>query len=326
MINAALLGLCLLGADGPNPSAGLPEGYELIDRIRAVVDDKVITDFELQRALAPLATAAYGIVDEKERAAWLVKRTQEVLTEQINTILLLEEARKLDLRIQPADTAYYLSGLKQENGWDDDQLLEQVRAQGFPSLSAYTEHVEKEMLRTQVLQLRLASRIRPSQDDLQRQFKRDYDDGKSMLQIHAQHILIKVPSIATPDQIRELAEKAERVRQMAVTEEKPFSDLAAEFGEDRTRDGDLGYFGRCEFDPEFEKAAFGLPAGQISPVIRTRFGYHVIRILDTRRVPLTDATAAKRCIRMNLETENRLAAYDGFVTELRLTHNVEVRQ
>ena len=310
----------------PGPTAGLPAGYTLLDRIRVTVDDKVITQFELERALRPVQNAAFGIVDEKERSEWLAQRTKDVLSEQINTILLLEEAKKLDLKPDADQVASYIASLKANNGWSDEEFTEAVKEQGFSSLSAYTEHAEKEMLRTQVLQLRLASRIRPSQDDVERQFIRESEDGKTRHQIHAQAILLKVPAIVTPDQLRDIAEQAERVRQLAIAGETPFAELAEKYGEDRNKDGDLGWFGRCELDPEFERSAFALPVGEVSEVIRNRFGFHIIRVMEERRVPLTNPRELRNCILMNLQVENRIAAYDSFMQELRLLHNVEERE
>jgi len=305
--------------------AGPPPGYAPLDRIRATVDDQVVTQFELDRALLPVLARQFDIADPEEREAWVKKKTAEALDEQVNTILLLSEAKKLDIRIEPATVAATIADLKEQNAWDDDAFAEAVKKQGFASISAYTEHLENELMRSQVLQIRLASRIRPSQDDLERMYKRETEDGTTKEEVHVQHVLIRVPSVTTPSELAELAERARQVRQLASSGERTMEDLAREFGQDTSPDGDLGWFGRCDFDPEFEKAAFGLEAGQISDVIRTRFGYHVIRLVERRRVPLDNPQLAKRCIRMNLELENRLAAYGAYMKELRLTHHVEVK-
>lgn len=304
-------------------SADPPPGYEPLDRIRATVNDQVVTEFELRRALQPVLARQVEIADPEERAAWVQKRTMEALDEQVNTILLLREAQKLDIRVDPATVAATVADLKEQNGWSDEDFEAAVKGQGFASVSAYIEHMEHEMMRSQVLQVRLAPRIRPTQDDVERIFKRETEDGTTHEQIHAQHVLIRVPSVVTPDALEELAARARKVQALAASGEQSMEDLAREYGQDETPDGDLGWFGRCEFDPEFEKAAFAIRDGDTSDVIRTRFGYHIIRVLERRRVPLENAQLAKRCIRMNLELENKLAAYAAFMKELRLIHHVE---
>ncbi len=319
MIIECVFALAALGPMGP------PPGFQPLDRIRATVDDQVVTDFELRRALYPILARQVEIEDPEERADWVAKKTRDALDEQVNTILLLQEARKLDIRVDAATIAATIGDLKEQNGWDDEAFAEAVKKQGFASVSAYTEHMEHELMRSQVLQVRLAPRIRPTQDDVERLYKRETQDGTTREQIHAQHVLIRVPSVITPDELAGLAERARTARNLILTAEKSFEEVAREYGQDETPDGDLGWFGRCEFDPEFEKAAFAVPEGQISEIVRTRFGYHVVRVIERRRVELDNPQLAKRCIRMNLELDNKLSAYSGFMKELRLVHHVEVK-
>jgi len=67
-----------------------------------------------------------------------------------------------------------------------------------------------------------------------------------------------------------------------------FAKLAAEFGSDGTKDagGDLGWFGKGVMVPEFEKAVFALEKGQLGEsLVRTQFGYHIVKVDDKRTVP-----------------------------------------
>ncbi|MEM1414516.1 MAG: peptidylprolyl isomerase [Myxococcota bacterium] len=105
--------------------------------------------------------------------------------------------------------------------------------------------------------------------------------------VHVRHILIRyagAPGASaetggmtrSKDEARELAE---RIRARVIDDEGTFEDLAAEFGEDGSKDrgGDLGPRGRGLFEPPFEAAAFALQPGEVAPVTETRFGFHVIR-------------------------------------------------
>lgn len=87
--------------------------------------------------------------------------------------------------------------------------------------------------------------------------------------IHCAHILVEKLSVA-----QELRAK--------ITKGESFANLAKEYSIDgsKKRGGDLGFFGRGMMVPEFEKAAFALQKSQVSDVVKTQFGYHIIKRLD----------------------------------------------
>jgi len=87
--------------------------------------------------------------------------------------------------------------------------------------------------------------------------------------IHCAHILVEKLSVA-----QELRAK--------IAKGESFANLAKENSIDvsKKRGGDLGFFGRGVMVPEFEKAAFALQKGQVSDVVKTQFGYHIIKRLD----------------------------------------------
>lgn len=316
----------LASAQELQPPAGLPDGYTMLDRVRAVVDEKVVTQFELDLAFTPLAGLGHGILDEVERAAWFAQKREEVLQEQINTLLILEDAMKLRIQVSPQEVEGHVQALRAQNGFTDSQMEDFVRRIGFRSIAHYREHVERELLKAQTVGVRVGTRIRPSRDDVERVFLRDYYSGQFMDEIQAEHILFKLPALVTGQQIRDISARAHQVRAMALAEQKPFHELAAEYSDDvnASTGGSLGWFGRCTLDPDFEKVAFKLETGQISGVVRTGFGFHVIRITGRRKVPITNAGRLRRCIRMDLEMENRIAAYEAFTKELRVTHHVVI--
>jgi parvulin-like peptidyl-prolyl isomerase len=74
-----------------------------------------------------------------------------------------------------------------------------------------------------------------------------------------------------------------------------FAKLAQEFGSDGTKDkgGDLGWFGHGQMDPDFEKAAYALKPGEISDVVQTRFGFHLIK-LEERKTETKDGKTEEK--------------------------------
>lgn len=104
-------------------------------------------------------------------------------------------------------------------------------------------------------------------------------------QVRAMHVLIATKE-RSDDEARKRAEEV-RVKALAGVD---FEKLASEYSDDpsaRTNRGDLGFFGKGKMLPQFEEAAFALVnTGDISPVVKTRFGYHVIRLVDRKSARL----------------------------------------
>ena len=108
-------------------------------------------------------------------------------------------------------------------------------------------------------------------------------------QAKARHILLQVTSGATIEQASQTAQKIVDIRKEIVGG-LAFAEAAKKYSQDpgsANNGGDLGFFGRKEMVPEFDKAAFELPLNQISEPIKTQYGYHLI-IVDERREKGTD--------------------------------------
>ncbi|MGV3697203.1 peptidylprolyl isomerase [Flavobacterium sp.] len=112
------------------------------------------------------------------------------------------------------------------------------------------------------------------------------EEGYNRLQkeIRASHILIMADENATAEDTLKAYKKIEDIRKKALAGED-FGELAKQFSEDpsaKENKGDLGYFSAFRMVYPFENAAFNTPKGEISKIIRTRFGYHILKINDVR--------------------------------------------
>ena len=146
--------------------------------------------------------------------------------------------------------------------------------------------------------------IKISDEDL----KKQYEASKGQYeQVKARHILIAFKgSPAAQEGKKELTEdeakaKAEDLRKQIVAGTAKFEDLAQKESDDvgsGSRGGDLGEFARGQMVPEFEKAAFEAKVGDVTPVIRTQFGYHIIKVDEHGSTPYDE-------VKPNLERTER---------------------
>jgi len=156
-----------------------------------------------------------------------------------------------------------------------------------------------------------------------------YDQNPKMFdageRVHARHILLRVPDGAGPEVKKAARAKAEAAL-ARVRKGEDFAAVAREVSEDpgsAPHGGDLGAFGKGQMVPPFEQAAFALPAGQISGLVESPFGFHVIKVqerLPAGRIPFEPV---KGQIKDHLAQARREKAVDDLVRGLKEKAKIE---
>ena len=144
-----------------------------------------------------------------------------------------------------------------------------------------------------------------SDDDVAAAYERyrttRYETGEQRC---AAHILIKVADQAPADAVKQAEKKARDILKKARAGED-FAALARKYSEDSSASsgGDLGCFPRGQMVKEFEDSAFSLPVGAVSDLVKTRFGFHIIKVKDQRPPHTTTLQEAKEGLRQELKLE-----------------------
>jgi len=120
-------------------------------------------------------------------------------------------------------------------------------------------------------------------DDLDRLTREAYE--RLGEEVKASHILISIKQDPSPADTLEAHQKISEIRNKVMAG-SDFQVLAKEFSQDpsaKTNGGDLGYFTAMQMVYPFEQAAYGTRVEEISPIVRTRFGYHILKVQDRRK-------------------------------------------
>ena len=141
----------------------------------------------------------------------------------------------------------------------------------------------------------LAQNAKITEDDLKLNYQSNIDRYKLEDRAHVAHILFKTVG-KTDAEVAEIRKKAEDVLARAKRGQN-FADLARQYSEDTTKEngGDLNWINRGQTVPEFEAAAFTLPKGAISDLVKTQYGFHIIKVIDremARTQPLEEVKGA----------------------------------
>jgi peptidyl-prolyl cis-trans isomerase SurA len=265
-----------------------------LDRIVAVVGNQIILESELKAQLALYATQ-FGIdlKDEQRKK----EREAELLEQMVNDNLLLIQAQK--------DTTIEITSKEVENAVKEQ--LEKVKSQ-FSSEEAFGDQLKaegltenelkkkyREQIKKQMFIDRLISRKLFKVSVTTKEVKDFYQTHKDSIpdqpqSVKLSHILLEIKlSQGTLESLKKKAEMVlDKAKKGLVLKARPegedFTSLALKYSDDPTgkNGGDLGFFKKGDMIEKFEKVAFALNPGEISDLVETEFGYHIIKVEEKK--------------------------------------------
>lgn len=288
-------------ADVKTPSSAAPAV--------ATVNGVAITRSELDHAIKTLATQNRL---PKNMDAEATKKVENSVREQlIATELLLQVGAKQEMKDLDKQVDERFSTLRKR--FNSDEEFQKALAQNQLDEKQLRENLRKETMINAVLEKEVASKVQISDAEV----KKFYDDNKDKFQqpesVRASHILVGVDAKATDEEKKKAKEKAEALLKK-IKDGADFSELAKKESTcpSSQQGGDLGEFGRGQMVPPFEKAAFALKPGEVSDVVETKFGYHIIKLTEkkeAREVPLDQVKDRIRDYLKNQETQKKIGDY-----------------
>jgi len=169
------------------------------------------------------------------------------------------------------------------------------------------EEFKKMTLISLILQKEIEEKTPPVTEAEMREFyNKNRDKFRKDTKIRASHILVN-----TKEEAKKILAR--------IKKGESFSKLARSFSKDRNsaqKGGDLGFFGRGQMVPEFERVAFNLEVGEISDPVRTRFGYHIIKVTDKKEGTPVSFEEAKDMIRRQLLMGKRKRLFNSYIEQL----------
>jgi len=162
----------------------------------------------------------------------------------------------------------------------------------------------------------------------EKEIKAYYDSNSNLFkqpeQVRASHILIKVEPKAKESEKEDALKKIKEVQEKQKKGED-FAKLAKEYSEgpSNAKGGDLGFFKRGQMVPAFEEVAFKLKPGEVSEIVNTRFGYHLIKVVDKKPESTVPFEEIKERIGQYLKQQKVQKEVKQLVEKLRKEGKVE---
>ena len=197
-------------------------------------------------------------------------------------------------------------------------VAETARRQGFDKEKNMRKQIQilsDEHLAKGYVQKNVLSKVKVTDKDVEEYYKNHPKEFEKPETVKARHILIGFKGDMTEDQKKELRKKADDVLKKAKGGDD-FAQLASEYSDDpgsKTKGGELGYFPKGNMVPEFENAAFNLKPGEISNVIETPYGYHIIKVEDKKAGEMPAFDSIKEQVRVKATQDAEQKKINEFI-------------
>jgi len=246
---------------------------------------------------------------------------QEMLEQLIVQELLWQEAQRRDFVVNDEEVEQQLQKMK--SGFDNDQaFLFKIKEGGFTE-ATFREDIRQQRSARRMVSEGIAPEISVSDADVETFYNENIDKMSSPEQLRARHILVSPKS--DDEEGNQMAREKITALQKELDNGASFAVVAMENSEGPSANGggDLGFFGRGQMVPAFEEAVFALQPGEVSDVVETRFGYHIIKLEERRDAQTVPVEEAAERIRPYLSQQRVLEAVEKLIEELRSSAEIE---
>ncbi|HNT58146.1 MAG TPA: peptidylprolyl isomerase [Syntrophales bacterium] len=316
------VGLCLVMMFLGGPARGASP----VDRIVAVVNSDVITQFDLDRQAAPyLKRIMAQEAGDARKAEITAQVRQQVLSDMIEESLIDQAAKRLGINVTDGEVEGMIQDVMNTRGLTPGELNERIAQEGL-SMDTYRKQLRSHFYKMKILNREVKSKIVVTDEEIGAYYREHQDlyEGREAARIR-QILLIVTPG-ATGQEKEAQRAKAEdllgRLRSGA-----SFSELAManSQGPAAAAGGDLGFVEKGVMLPEVDRAAFSMGRGETSDVIETRVGFHIIQVLDRRGAGLKPVEEVREEIREKIGGVKMETKFEEWLEDQRKKAHIDVR-
>ncbi len=290
------------------------------DDVVARVNDTTI----YRKSVKEVVQGILAMQDKEPDPATVGKLADDALDSLIALELLYQESQARNITVSDADVDAEIK--RSQSRFPDAQSFQaELKARGMTEEDLRRD-TRKTMAVNRLLEGGVWKDVMVSADQIKRFYESNKEEFNHAAQIRASHILIRVPDGAA-DAERTAAKKRAAALLDQLKGGADFAALARQHSEDPTssvQGGDLGYLAKGEMDDAFDKQAFALTPGQLSDVVATPYGFHIIKVTERRAAGTAPLAEVEERIRTALLKHERQQRQDDLVGQLRTKAKVEL--
>jgi peptidyl-prolyl cis-trans isomerase SurA len=313
--------LFLLGLQG-----SISESMAVADRIVAVVNQDIITLSEVERWMSPLLILENVRAEDRlEKKEQIRELRRKVLDQIIEDKLIEQEATRSGVKVSAKEMESALEEIRQRNNATQEELEKALASEGL-TFDRYKKQIEKQIQRMKVVQWAIKKEAKGGEKELVDFYQKNISRYRSTEMYRPRHILFVVPKGATPEQVQEAKKRCQKALER-IYKGEDFGEMALLYSEDiSAKDrGDLGYFKKGELLPAFEREALRLKPGEVSGIVRTDYGFHIIKLVERRGGEPLSFEDVKEKVLQDYQGDEIEKALKQFISTLREKSIIEIR-
>ncbi len=274
-----LSGAGLVYAQAPAQPQPKPRQIVTIDRIVAVINDEVVTRNDLNERVNRAESQLKRQGTASPPRADLEK---QILERMITDRAVAQFAKENGMRIDDVELDRAIDRIAQENQMVREQLRLALEKDGIP-FTKFREDIRTEILLARLREREVNERIVVTDSEIDQLIAAARQGPGSNDEFNVSHILVRVPENASPEQIKVRQTRAGE----ALTQLKAgtnFAQVAASFSEapDALQGGNMGWRDMARLPSLFAEAMGGMKAGDLSGVLRSPAGFHIVKLVERR--------------------------------------------
>jgi peptidyl-prolyl cis-trans isomerase C len=287
----------------------------------AVVNGEKISKADLEKNFTQ-ATAAMGVPVAQLTPDQKLQGYRQILDGMIMEKLVDKQAAAL--KIDDVEIDAQLAKIKSQ--FPNEQVFQDEMKKAGLTADQFRANLVRSLRQNKWMQSQVQGKDTVTDDDAKKFYDSNTKEFANPDLVKASHILFRTPPDATPDQLKAAEAKA-KAAIVRANKGEDFSKLASELSEEpgaAQRGGDLGYFPKDKMVPEFASAAFAQKVGSVSATpVKTKFGFHVIKVTDKKPAGTASFAEAKAQILQFLQAQKRREILKGVMQELRQSAKIE---
>ncbi|GIL17200.1 MAG: peptidylprolyl isomerase [Oligoflexia bacterium] len=272
---------------------------ELVERVVAVVNNEIVLETDLSAFAKKLEQN--GFIDDLlllGNSVDNLKKARELRLEYlINEKILDSEIKRLNLSVTVERVEQEIRDIAKKNGVSRTEMMASLKSQGIGA-SEYQDFVKSRIERQSLIEGEITSKIRVTDEDIMAQYVRLHPESSAgVYEYTLSHILFN-PKKGGPEAALERAQVALK----KIRSGESFEVVAEQHSEDSNfaSGGALGTFKAGEFAKEMEEAVSNLSAGETSGIVKSRAGYHILKVVSKKIVADSRYEKEKEKIRASL--------------------------